>query len=257
MNRSFFSAFCLLFWATHATALDIAQCLRAAYPGLRVENQQIYFENGQSLPIGSRSEGKSFTQLLAAPTIADQFAYRYPLEFTVPKAQQDAGRIRHQAFFQALYGATADAVAKNSVNIIWQPSGQSLRVNQRFGAARALENVGAQLVREPDLVPYVAKSLGTFHFRQIAGTSRLSAHSFAIAIDFQLPTALHHYWRWAGCKNEEAACPYPKNLLTDTKLQRIVTIFEQNGFIWGGKWAAYDSVHFEYRPELLHAQCRD
>jgi peptidoglycan LD-endopeptidase CwlK len=31
----------------------------------------------------------------------------------------------------------------------------------------------------------------------------------------------------------------------------IVKIFEANGFIWGGKWWHYDTMHFEYRPELL------
>ena len=31
----------------------------------------------------------------------------------------------------------------------------------------------------------------------------------------------------------------------------IVEIFEQYGFIWGGKWYHYDTMHFEYRPELL------
>jgi hypothetical protein len=31
----------------------------------------------------------------------------------------------------------------------------------------------------------------------------------------------------------------------------IVAIFERHGFIWGGKWRHYDTMHFEYRPELL------
>ena len=31
----------------------------------------------------------------------------------------------------------------------------------------------------------------------------------------------------------------------------IVEIFERHGFIWGGKWSYYDTMHFEYRPELL------
>jgi len=33
--------------------------------------------------------------------------------------------------------------------------------------------------------------------------------------------------------------------------QQIVDIFERHGFIWGGKWYHYDTMHFEYRPELL------
>ena len=34
-------------------------------------------------------------------------------------------------------------------------------------------------------------------------------------------------------------------------------IFERHGFIWGGKWHHYDTMHFEYRPELLHPRCVD
>jgi hypothetical protein len=30
-----------------------------------------------------------------------------------------------------------------------------------------------------------------------------------------------------------------------------VAVFERHGFIWGGRWAHYDTMHFEYRPELL------
>ncbi|MCL2443985.1 MAG: M15 family metallopeptidase [Treponema sp.] len=27
--------------------------------------------------------------------------------------------------------------------------------------------------------------------------------------------------------------------------------FESQGFIWGGKWQLFDTMHFEYRPEIL------
>jgi peptidoglycan LD-endopeptidase CwlK len=33
----------------------------------------------------------------------------------------------------------------------------------------------------------------------------------------------------------------------------IIHIFESHGFIWGGKWYHYDTMHFEYRPEQLIA----
>jgi hypothetical protein len=36
----------------------------------------------------------------------------------------------------------------------------------------------------------------------------------------------------------------------------IVDIFERHGFIWGGKWYHYDTMHFEYRPELLPADAK-
>ena len=28
-------------------------------------------------------------------------------------------------------------------------------------------------------------------------------------------------------------------------------IFESEGFIWGGKWTVWDTMHFEYHPELI------
>jgi hypothetical protein len=33
--------------------------------------------------------------------------------------------------------------------------------------------------------------------------------------------------------------------------REIVEIFERHGFIWGGKWYHYGTMHFGYRPELI------
>ncbi|MBQ5781449.1 MAG: M15 family metallopeptidase, partial [Spirochaetaceae bacterium] len=33
--------------------------------------------------------------------------------------------------------------------------------------------------------------------------------------------------------------------------QKVIEIFEEQGFIWGGKWGIWDNMHFEYRPELI------
>jgi hypothetical protein len=30
----------------------------------------------------------------------------------------------------------------------------------------------------------------------------------------------------------------------------VIKAFEDEGFIWGGKWEQYDNMHFEYRPEM-------
>jgi len=53
-----------------------------------------------------------------------------------------------------------------------------------------------------------------------------------------------HYWRWSGTTGEPT--PY-RNAIP----HELVEIFERHGFIWGGKWYHYDTMHFEYRPELL------
>jgi hypothetical protein len=31
----------------------------------------------------------------------------------------------------------------------------------------------------------------------------------------------------------------------------VVAAFERHGFVWGGKWLFFDTMHFEYRPEIL------
>ena len=68
-------------------------------------------------------------------------------------------------------------------------------------------------------------------------------HSFGAAID--LNTRYADYWIWAGGK--PGRVPHYNNKYP----MKIVDAFERHGFIWGGRWYHYDTMHFEYRPELL------
>ncbi|MHC6204140.1 M15 family metallopeptidase [Breznakiellaceae bacterium SP9] len=112
-----------------------------------------------------------------------------------------------------------------------------LLVNARFGIDKKLEEVIAALdVLGPEYQKYLIPPGGTFNYRPVAGTGRLSAHSFGIAV------APSHYWQWEA----KGAAEY-----TNSIPYRIVEIFEEQGFIWGGKWYHFDTMHFEYRPELL------
>jgi hypothetical protein len=94
-----------------------------------------------------------------------------------------------------------------------------------------------------ELIKYLTPSAGTYNCRVIAGTSRPSVHGSGAAIDINVNFS--DYWRWA---KQDALGHYPyKNRIP----WEIVEIFEKHGFIWGGKWYHYDTMHFEYRPELL------
>ena len=234
----------------------VGECLTSAYPEIKsVTDGTVYFSNGKNLPIGSVST-KSFTQTIDYASIADQLSQKYSVGFHIPKKYEDAGRLRNDDFFKNLYGDNEAKVRNNLTTILWKPSNTKIQFNARNNAAKQLKATGDEIAQNPDLVSYVSKSLGSFNYRKIAGTNRLSNHSFGIAVDFQLPKHLHKYWRWDGCTSEDKVCPFPTQLMNDAKLQQLVRIFEKHGFIWGGKWASYDSVHFEYRPELLIAQCR-
>jgi hypothetical protein len=156
----------------------------------------------------------------------------------------EPGRVRNEALLKILYGKNAEEVQKNCVPVPFMNG--TVPFNKRHGAADALERVGRKLKnlagREPALREYILPHEGTFAWRTIEGTGRLSAHAFAVAIDLNVKTG--PYWRWSKSASpaREARLRYP---------QDIVDAFESEGFIWGGKWHSFDFMHFEYRPELL------
>ena len=92
---------------------------------------------------------------------------------------------------------------------------------------------------DPELNSYFSPIYGYF-WRAIAKTNRLSPHSFGIAVDLNPDKG--PYWQWSKLR------PHP---LQKTFPPAIVSLFEDNGFIWGGKWEHFDLMHFEYRPELI------
>jgi hypothetical protein len=179
------------------------------------------------------------------PDVEDVFALRYPTPGTaiapVTDPEIDPGRVRIEALFRATYGADARAVAAAMVPV--KIAGQTVSFHRR--AAPALERVAARLAalleKDPSLARYFENLGGTFNPRNIAGTDHASAHSWAIAID--IDTSLADYWR-----NAPPSTPLAwRNRIP----QAIVDAFEAEGFVWGGRWFHYDTMHFEYRPELF------
>lgn len=190
---------------------------------------------------------KNFEDKLKRPDLKDMLAQVYrPGRGQEPfRPDYDPGRFRVDALFSAVYGASASEVGGHLVSVPF--CGVSVRFNAQNGAARALENAGrelaALLAKRPQLRQYIFPLGGTFSWRPIAGTSRLSPHSWGIAID--LNPRHGAYWRdrkKTGLEVEAMRNSYP---------QEIVELFEKHGFIWGGKWSHFDLMHFEYRPEIL------
>jgi hypothetical protein len=136
----------------------------------------------------------------------------------------DPGRCRIEALFMTLYGDSESAVAKNCVAVEF--CGNSVKFNARCRAAEALRAVSADLTallaQKTELRSYVNKLAGTFNWRKIAGTERLSNHSFATAIDLNANKAA--YWRWQSPTQLETFSR--KNWPTE-----IIENFERHGFI--------------------------
>lgn len=89
-----------------------------------------------------------------------------------------------------------------------------------------------------------------FNFRKIAGTDRLSNHSYGLAIDIN-PVQNPYIRIGQGSVIIEPASG--ANFLNRHNerpgmLEPVASIFEKYGFIWGGRWdSPIDYHHFEFK----------
>ncbi len=67
---------------------------------------------------------------------------------------------------------------------------------------------------------------GGYTFRLQRGGSKLSSHSYGAALDFDAP------WNRLGRR----PLMHPA----------IVSVFERNGWTWGGRWKRPDGMHFQF-----------
>ena len=94
-------------------------------------------------------------------------------------------------------------------------------------------------------------TLEGYGWRNIADTQSRSYHSYGLAIDL-LPRNLggrQTYWLWTSHhKADWWNVSYSQRYHPP---EIVIKIFEEHGFVWGGKWPLFDTMHFEYRPEIL------
>lgn len=174
-----------------------------------------------------------------APTLSSTYVPAYATGPILPitDPDQDPGRNRVEALFDATYGATPPTVAATL-------GSSTVRVHPRI--AKALARVDARLrtlvAQKPALAAFLTSPGGGYNARKISGSQLRSTHSWGVAVD--LNVARSDYWRWSGKTGWKNRYP-----------QSIVDAFEAEGFIWGGRWFHFDTMHFEYRPELLSPAC--
>jgi hypothetical protein len=219
-------------------------CLQRHYGIEPIEQDGVWsarLPDGRVLPFDNGA-GKTFDEMLNHPDLHDMFAVPYPrgpLQHQLPE-NHDPGRVRVQALFATVYAGGAAVMRPLSF------LGQRVRVHPR--AAAAFARIDARLRELVRTRPALKSELwplgGAFFVRPIAGTQRLSAHSWGIAIDVNPKGS--DYWRWQRGPNRG---------WKRGPSQAVVDAFEAEGFIWGGRWYHFDTMHFEYRPELLDESC--
>lgn len=189
---------------------------------------------------------KTTAERIAQPDVEDIFALRYPTGAIQPVVdpEHDPGRVRLEPLFAATYGATASAVSAALVPVDFAGHKVSFHRRAAPALARVASRLDALVRNDASLGRYLRSLGGTFAARKIAGTEQTSAHAWGIAID--LDTTMSDYWR-----NQSGPVVWRNRIP-----QSIVDAFEAEGFVWGGRWFHYDTMHFEYRPELFDPRCR-
>ncbi len=213
--------------------------LKRAY-GVDIRENLVIFKDGSTIVFDDfKQKDDECTQ---GADVQDMNALDYAAFSPLGTALSDAGRCRNYELLGKIYGSSENEVRANLVDIVWLKDSLNLKLkfNSKNGAAQALQAVSDKLDEltksDPALLEYLKNPGGTFKWRIIAGTNRLSAHSYGIAIDINV--AKSHYWQWSSGY---------QNLIPE----KIVRVFEKHKFIWGGRWRHFDTMHFEYRPEMF------
>lgn len=224
--------------------------LMMAYPeyisGVETTKEGIYIVTTKNKRIiYDDMQGKNIHEKINNSDVQDILEDIYSLE--MPKNLQDInsdpGRFRCYSLLNAVYGS-GEAEVKSNLTGVYAPY-IKYQFNKNNGAAEALGNAMKELkdmASENSKIGELTGTInGTFNYRVIAGTNNLSPHAYGIAID--IASNPSDYWKWASREaGEKRVLYYPEEL---------VKTFEKYNFVWGGKWGHFDTLHFEYRPEIL------
>jgi len=234
---------------SYATTPSLSCFLKAYHPYVNYHQGWIYMQNGKKI-VWNDGKNKNFNEKLTHPDLKDTLSIPYPAFTPIQKKlkiNEDPGRIRNQKLLEAVYGSTKNEIDQSLIYVKWLPYAKIKRVrfNRRNGAAAALKKVVTELKQLPQRYhKYLTHIGGTYNYRNIKGTNRLSPHSYGITID--ISTRYGDYWRYTHHSTSTKKLKYKNRIPYE-----IVQIFERHGFIWGGRWYHYDTMHFEYRPELV------
>jgi hypothetical protein len=239
----------LLLLSTSASLAASMDDLLRAYPDALAgfDGVDLVWRDGTRMKVDDGLPAKSMAEQLRHGSILDQLRLAYPAGGALlPAPQQDPGRVRNRAFFDRMYGdCRRGEVTPRLVPVVWLPHtwGHVVSITSVNGVDRQLAAISRELDELPaETKRYLYPPGGTYACRQVADTGQTSMHGWGAAIDIN--PGLADYWLWhrpgADARTSANRVPF-----------EIVSVFERYGFIWGGNWAHFDSMHFEYRPELL------
>jgi len=215
-----------------------------------------YWAGGRLLPGAEKdnidSWGPHFFYVIPAKVAAPESyppQYIEALRARASNEQRLERKDSNKAFQAVLYGGLE---RREIENIIERIDFLGKRVTVHRDIVPALRRVEAEIRRWNGGNAFITSlgSIDGYSWRPIAGTQRMSYHSWGLALDIQ-PARLGGkaiYWLWEQGRNKDWMLVPLENRWNPP--DEVIGAFEREGFIWGGKWPVYDNMHFEYRPEL-------
>jgi hypothetical protein len=250
----------------------VMRAIAAAYPNrvgpavfrdgdwaVSIRGVYFYYADGRLLPESLRGRAAEFSP---------QPFYAYPVNlpaWRVPSAA-DGERIKNQMaarrdnppkrsphFHDALWRAQSRDEAYSRVKTLSFLGHKTLVHYAILSELSLVEELILEAAKTNSEVRQWINSLGSavsWNWRNIAETDSRSFHAYGAAIDLMPKrTTQEMYWIWTSERNNEWwTVPYSRRYHPPLA---VIRAFEAYGFVWGGKWQFYDTIHFEYRPEIF------
>lgn len=196
----------------------------------------------------------SYASVLEDPEGFDEERIRRVKEYSSSESRKN-GAGTPPFFFDFLYSADSQReIESHIVQATFLNRRTRIHERIRKPLRRVEEKIVALARNDGRVADFVAsiQSSDAYHWRIIDGTTRKSFHSYGIAVDV-LPRSLGGkaiFWSWEKDRNPDGwmVLPLSRRWMPPDE---VVRIFEEEGFIWGGKWGIWDNMHFEYHPELI------
>ena len=224
--------------------------------------QYYYYAEGRLLPENLKHRVQEYTSVPF---------YNYPAElpaWTVPTAEETARMRsrteslnqpvqasigRSQYFFETLWRSRNSGESWDRVKQI-RLFGHSVMLH--YSILSQISLVEERILTEARTNTAVRQwidSIGTvtgWNWRNIPASQSRSFHAYGAAIDILPRTQSGEvYWQWTAKHIPDWwTVPYSRRYHPPPE---VIRAFESFGFVWGGKWLFFDTMHFEYRPEVI------
>jgi hypothetical protein len=210
---------------------------------LMIGGHPIHFQDGRLLGENRLRYAQRF----------DPIFYEYSLEPLTAPPPWTGNPVRCTDLLDRLFGRTEPQIREHCRSVSFL--GRTVFVNDfcREALQEVEREIRTTAWTDEGVAAWVAglKVAYSFQDKEIVGSASRSYHAWGLAIDL-IPASYGRrqvYWKWSRVFNPQwHKIPVEKRW---SPPQAVIEAFERHGFVWGGKWSHFDTIHFEYRPEIL------